>query len=238
MKLSVVIPAYNEGRIIGRTLSALSDSLHQSGIDYEIIVVNDYSNDNTTDIVKQIMIGESRLRLVDNKNEKGYGSTCISGIEAAQGDCLAFFMADLSDSPDDLVVFFRRIESSNCDMVFGDRWSGCSRVKGYPLYKRIANRLANHLIATIFSVDYYDITNGFKLYKRYVIDSLWPFKSKQFNFALELPLRAVVEGFCFEVVENRWENHLPGKSNLKLMRMSGKYMRTLVDCIKQKYCKK
>ena len=236
--LSVVIPAYNEEKIIGRTLPILSDTLNTSGIDFEIIVVNDYSTDKTAEIVLSVKAKEARVFLIDNKYEKGYGSTCISGIENANGDCIAFFMADLSDSPGDLIKFHTKLKSSVCDMVFGNRWSGNSRVVGYPFFKWVTNRLANHLISFIFGLKYYDITNGFKLYKKNVIQSLQPFKAKQFNFALELPLRAVMAGYKFEVVENSWENHLPEKSNFRLLNMSGKYLRTLIDCIKQKYCRK
>lgn len=238
MKLSVIIPAYNEEDIIGKTIVSLTNALQLGGIDYEVVVVNDYSTDKTYNVVEQYSLIESRILIVDNMYEKGYGSACITGAEVSHGECIVFFMADLSDSPDDLVKFYNKLNSSACDMVFGDRWSGSRRVSGYPTFKHIINRVANYLVSFIFGLRYHDITNGFKLYKKQVIDSLQPFKATQFNFALELPLRAVNAGYTYSVVENSWNNNKPGKSNLKLSDMSGKYFWTLVSCFKQKYCKR
>lgn len=237
MKLSVVIPAYNEEDIIGKTIMSLTDVLQSSGVDYEVVVVNDYSSDKTTDVISKWLQENPRILIVDNKYIKGYGSACKTGIEASRGDAIAFFMADLSDAPEDLVKFYNAMTSSGCDMVFGNRWSGPNRVSGYPFIKHVVNRMANYLVSALFGLHYYDITNGFKLYKKQVIDSLQPYKATQFNFALELPLRAVNAGYTFYVTENSWTNNKPGKSNLKLFDMSGKYFGTLIDCLKQKYFK-
>ena len=237
MKLSVVIPAYNEEGIIDKTILSLTDALQLNDIDYEVVVVNDYSSDATADVIKKWLQGDPRIHIVDNKYKKGYGSACRTGIESSQGDSIVFFMADLSDSPSDLVKFYVAMNTNGCDMVFGDRWSGSNRVTGYPFIKHIVNRMANYLVSALFGLHYYDITNGFKLYKKHVVDSLQPFKATQFNFALELPLRAINAGYSFTVVENSWTNNKPGKSNLKLYDMSGKYFGTLIDCLKQKYFK-
>lgn len=238
MMLSVVIPAYNEDKLIVKTITSLSESLRASGIIHEIIVVIDHSTDATAELVYQIAQNIEEVSIIQNIFERGYGSACISGIEQAKGDYLAFFMADLSDSPYDLVCFYKIIKNNSCDMVFGDRWSNKKMVKGYPVYKKFVNRIANYIISFLFGIHYYDITNGFKLYSMNVINFLKPYKAKHFNFALELPLRAVLAGFSFEVVSNTWVNNRPGMSNLKLMTMSGKYLLTLLDCLKQKYFKR
>lgn len=236
--LSVVIPAYNEKDIISKTIMSLTEVLQSGGVDYEVVVVNDYSSDETTDVIMKCSLDNSRIHLVDNKYKKGYGSACITGIETSKGDSIAFFMADFSDSPYDLLKFYNVLIASDYDMVFGDRWSGTNRVSGYPFLKHLINRVANYLVSVLFGLRYHDITNGFKIYKKYVIDSLQPFKATQFNFALELPLRAVNAGYTFYVVENSWTNNTPGKSNLKLFEMSGKYFETLINCFKQKYLNK
>lgn len=233
-KLSVVIPAYNEEANIEKTVRAFYEELHTECIDHEILVVNDNSKDQTLAVLEKLEGEIPTLRHLTNSAPNGYGYACQKGLNHFMGDCVAITMADLSDDPKDLVKYYRIMEAKGCDMVFGSRWAKESRVVDYPKNKLWLNRLVNHCIRLLFWFEYDDVTNGFKLFSRETMDGLKPFLSGQFSFALELPLKAIVRGYSYEVVSNNWYNREIGKSNLKLKSMFFRYTFILIYCLNER----
>ena len=231
MKLSVVIPAYNEEGNIQNTVETIYRTLLNEKIDHEILVVNDNSKDRTLNILEEMVGRIPSLRYVTNLGPNGYGFACQKGLNNFSGDCVVITMADLSDDPRDIVKFFREMESSDCDMVFGDRWDRSSKVSGYPKNKLWLNRLVNNCIRLLFLTSYRDMTNGFKLFKRETIDGLRPFLTGQFSFALELPLKAVIRGYSYRVVPNNWYGRTAGESHLKIKQMFFRYTFVLLYCL-------
>ncbi len=100
MKLSVVIPAYNEEKRVPKTLSSISTYLTKQNYDYEIIVVSDGSKDNTAQVVKDLESKIPNLRLIDNKENHGKGYVVRQGILEAKGNYRLFTDADNSTSVD------------------------------------------------------------------------------------------------------------------------------------------
>lgn len=235
MKLSVVIPAYNEELNIVKTVCAFFDELHKEGIDHEILVINDNSTDDTLKLVENLEKEVPTLRHLTNMAPNGYGYACQKGLNNYTGDCVAITMADLSDDPKDLVKYYRTMEQFNCDMVFGTRWSKDSKVVNYPKNKLWLNRLVNHFIRFIFLFKYNDVTNGFKLFSRATIDGLRPFISGQFSLALELPLKGIIRGYNYRIVPNNWYNREHGESNLKIKSMFFRYTFILNYCINERF---
>ena len=234
MKLSVVIPAYNESENIEKTVRAFYDKLKEEHIEHEILVINDYSRDNTLEVLEGLEKEIPTLRHLTNTAPNGYGYACRKGLENYEGDCVAVTMADLSDDPADLVKYYRTMEEKGCDMVFGDRWCKEAKVVGYPHKKLWLNRLVNHCIRFLFCFKYKDVTNGFKLFSRETMDGLKPFISGQFSLALELPLKGIIRGYSYEVVPNNWYNRELGESNLKLKAMFFRYTFILNYCLNEK----
>ena len=103
MKLSVVIPAFNEAESLPETLPALFDELKSEKIYHEILVINDNSNDNTLAVLEKLSKSISTLRFLTNETPNGFGYAVRKGLENFSGDCVAIMMADLSDSPKDLI---------------------------------------------------------------------------------------------------------------------------------------
>jgi dolichol-phosphate mannosyltransferase len=195
MKLSVVIPAYNEEGCIKDTLQKLYNVLRDAGIMHEILVINDNSKDNTLQILTEMSETIPTLRFLTNNGPNGFGYAVRYGLTRFAGDCVAVFMADLSDSPDDLAAFYRLMEKEDCDAVFGTRWSKGGKVYDYPKHKLWLNRMANNIIRLLFRIKYNDTTNAFKLYRRKTIEGLQPFLSPHFNLTVELPLKVIIRGY-------------------------------------------
>ena len=223
LRLSVVIPARNEEGSIARTVRTFADRLEREGIDYEIVVVDDGSLDRTREILTQIASSNARVRSVPNDPPHGFGMAVRAGLSASTGDAIAIVMADLSDSPDDLVVYHRTLEAGY-DCAFGSRFISGACVSGYPLLKRLANRVVNLLIRLLFGHGYNDTTNAFKAYRREVIDTVQPLVSNHFNLTVELPLKAVVRGHTYAVVPISWTNRTNGESKLRLQEMGSRYL--------------
>ncbi len=213
--LSVVIPAHNEEGSIASALRSLHATLIREGIDHELVVVNDHSSDGTASTLAQLSLEIPSLRILENEGPGGFGHAVRWGLERFRGDRVAIMMADLSDDPEDLVRFHRKMDEG-FDCVFGTRWSQGGRVYDYPRLKRWINRMANTLVRIVFGLRYNDMTNAFKLYRREAMEGLKPFLSPHFNLTLELPLKAVVRGYTSAVVPNSWRNRKSGESKLKI----------------------
>lgn len=230
MKLSVVMPAYNEEGSLAETLTTLYAVLQRENIEHEIVVTNDNSKDNTLKILEELQQTIPTLVFYTNAGPNGFGYAVRYGLERFTGDYVAVMMADLSDDPADLVKFYRTAIEGKYDCVFGTRWSNGGKVIDYPALKRRINRLANFIVRIIFRIKYNDCTNAFKLYSKETMEGLKPFLSPHFNLTLELPLKAIVRGYSYAVVPNSWTNRKHGESKLKIKEMSSRYFFILMYC--------
>lgn len=224
------MPAYNEEGSIADTITTLYDCLQKNGVEHEIVVTNDNSKDNTEKVLQELQKTIPSLVYHNNLGPNGFGYAVRYGLERFTGDCVAIMMADLSDSPEDVVRFYNVMKEGNHDCVFGTRWTNGGVVYDYPLFKKVLNRIFNTVVKIIFRIKYNDCTNAFKLYKRETIYGLKPFLSPHFNLTLELPLKAIVRGYTYTVVPNSWRNRKAGESKLKIKEMGSRYFFILCYC--------
>lgn len=237
MKLSIVIPAYNEADSIQKSIEAIYTELNKHTISHEILVINDNSKDKTESILKSLIIEIPTLTYINNSGPNGFGYAVRKGLENYSGDCVAIMMGDMSDSPDDLVRFYyKMLEGYDC--VFGSRFIKGGRTYNYPKMKLIINRMANTIVQICFGIRYNDTTNAFKLYKRETINGIKPFLSPHFNLTLELPLKAIVRGHNYAVLPNSWTNRKAGKSSLKIREMGSRYFFILLYCLIERFFSK
>jgi dolichol-phosphate mannosyltransferase len=223
MMLSVVIPAHNEEGSIGATVETLVETLEAEAIEHEVLVIDDHSSDGTGELVAQIAERRPTVRCVRNDGGAGFGFAVRCGLGHYRGDAVAIMMADLSDSPRDLVMYWRLLEQG-FECAFGSRFMPGGSTEGYPRFKLLLNRLVNLGIRLIFRHGYNDTTNAFKAYRREVIDGVQPLLSNHFNLTVEIPLKAMVRGHTYAVVPIAWRNRAAGESKLKLHEMGSRYM--------------
>ncbi len=234
MKFSIVIPAHNEEGVIKDTLEKLVQKLDSAGFDFEIVVVADHCSDGTEKILEDFSSKDKRIRWVRNKQNPGFGMAVRAGLDEYKGDAVTIYMADASDSPDDVCKYFKKIEEG-AECVFGSRFIKGSRIVDYPKHKYYLNRFVNWLIRIMFRHGLNDTTNAFKCYRREVIDGCKPFLSPHFNLTVELPLKSFIRGYKFEVVPISWENRKAGVSKLKLKEMGSRYFFIILYCFLEKY---
>jgi len=223
MKLSVVMPAQNEEGSVGKTVEGVVAVLEREGLDYEVVVVNDDSEDTTEAVVEAIGAENPRVRCHRSHYERGFGMAIRAGLDVFEGDAVAIVMADASDNPEDLIRYYRLLEEG-WDCAFGSRFMSGAKVYDYPRLKLTINRLANWFSRILFRHRYNDTTNAFKAYKREVIETIQPLLSKHFNLTVEMPLKAIVRGHTYAVIPTDWTNRATGVAKLKMKEMGSRYL--------------
>ena len=143
MSLSLIIPVYNESAQIINTIKEIY-KIKKKIKDFEILIVNDFSTDETVKIIKSANKSFKKIRLIQNK-KKGLGSAMQTGILASKKKYVCIFMADLSDDINDVFKYFKTIDKNDFDAVFGTRFSSKSKIQKYPLFKFLLNRIFNNL---------------------------------------------------------------------------------------------
>ncbi len=227
MKLSLIIPAYNEEMNIISTLDKLLKALRVEGIPFEIIVVNDNCQDNTRQLVEERQKEAHEIILINRTPPRGFGRAIRSGIDRSTGDVIIPVMADLSDDSRDVIRYYRKIEDGY-DCVFGSRFMNGSSVTGYPKNKWIVNRIVNRVLQVLFFTRHNDLTNAFKAYRSDVIKDIMPLQACHFNITIEMSLSVLIRRYKIASMPINWNGRTWGSSDLRLREMGRRYLATLL----------
>ncbi|MDP3791550.1 MAG: glycosyltransferase family 2 protein [Candidatus Omnitrophota bacterium] len=184
--LSVIIPAYNEEGRIGPTLSKVYEFLRTKDYDWEVILVDDGSSDNTVIRAQDSELAKiAKLKIINNGTNKGKGFSVKNGILNSSGEYILFSDADLSTPIEEADKLFSYIKKG-CDIVIGSRSIAGADVKVHqPFYREWMGRIFNFLVNMLLIKGFNDTQCGFKLFKG--------------NVARELGKELTVNGFCFDV---------------------------------------
>jgi len=165
MYLSVVIPTYNEEERIRKTLARVFDFLGQKDYEYEVLVVDDGSKDNTVGIIEDFFGGRSELRLIKNPH-KGKGFTVRTGILEAKGDFILFSDADLAAPIEELDRLLMWVRDQGFDLAIASREGFGSKRVDEPWWRHLLGRGFNFLVQLLALPGIEDSQCGFKLFKR------------------------------------------------------------------------
>ena len=231
MKVSIIIPLRNEEDVVKKIITQLKNEL--KNLPYEIIFINDFSTDNTSQVVKEMIKNESNINLYNNE-KKGLGGAITHGINKSTGESICIMMSDLSDSINDLNKYYNIIKNENVDAVFGSRFIEGSKISNYPKKKLILNRVFNLITKILFVSDYNDFTNAFKIYKKEALIKTFPLVSESFNIFLELPLKIISRKMMYKIIPISWENRKEGNSKFDIKELRAKYLFTLIYCFLEK----
>ena len=238
MLFSIIMPAYNEEDVIEATVHDLCGYLSARGVLFELIIVDDASADKTPDLIAQLAEEHHQVVGLHNAGPNGYGHAIRRGLEVYKGGAAVVVTSDGADAPKDVAAFFGLIEQGY-DCAFGDRFGAQSTVTGYPPIKRMINRVANYLLGWIVGGNgYRDFTNGFKCYRRHVIEDMQPLEAGQFNITIEMSLKSVLGGHRFGVVPNDWQQRDGGQSSFHVLKLVKPYVATMVFCLCRNYLRR
>ena len=181
---SVIVPAFNEGHVIQKTVAELARVLDSCLPAYEIIVVNDGSSDNTSAKVAELAERDARVRLEAYSPNRGKGYALRRGFKVSRGETIVFFDADLDIPAECTRVLLELLEASDLDGIVGSKIHKDSVVH-YPFARRLFSRLVHLFVWMLLRIQVKDTQVGLKVFRRPVL-----------NHIMHLPQ---VDGFAFDV---------------------------------------
>lgn len=193
MKLSVIIPVYNEVESIKTILKRVQDTK----LVHEIVIVDDGSKDGTRDVLKELD-GKDGLRVILHEKNQGKGAAVRTGMAAAKGEVLLIQDADLEYDPRDYPELLKPIEEGLADVVYGSRFLGrAHRVTMF--WHMVANKSLTLLTNILYDTILTDMETGYKVFRREVIEGM-VIRANSFNFEPEFTAKILKRKYrIFEV---------------------------------------
>ncbi len=181
LSIGVAVPAYNEEKLIKKTLTTIPDFVDH------IVVINDCSSDNTHVIIKKLAKNDSRIVLLDNDMNQGIGFSLTRGLKKAVelgSDRVAVMAGDAQMDPSQLAPMLDAMAKSSLDYIKGNRFMHFDALRSMPAYRRLGNIVVT--ILTKFATGYYsifDTQNGYVVYTRDIIERMpWHFIGNRYEF--------------------------------------------------------
>lgn len=237
MKLSVIIPAYNEAERIGATLRSIGEYLSRQEYEYEILVVNDGSSDNTASVVRSFKNRVPHLRLIDNVYNHGKGWVVRQGMLQAVGDMRLFMDADNSTTIDHIERCFPRL-ARGADVVITSRRTEGSEVEiEQSKFREWLGAVFRWLVRVAVPVGVSDSQNGFKVFTARAAKEIFERQTiSTWAFDVEVLVLARAFGYKVDEVPIRWINDDRTHVTLRgMLRMLGEVMQIRINLIKGLY---
>ena len=184
IQLSVVVPAYREGRRIFSNLTRLVGELDKLNVPYEVVVVSDGNTDTTVSEASRVESRAVRVFHYPMNIGKGFALSC--GVDQSVGDLVTFIDADMELDPANIAVFMDIMQSRGCDAVIGSKRHPQSQV-AYPRLRRFQSAVYQLVVRVLFNLNVRDTQTGLKLFRSGVLKDAMPLLAiKRFAFDLEL----------------------------------------------------
>jgi dolichyl-phosphate beta-glucosyltransferase len=212
MKISVVVPAYNEANRIPPTLDRIVRYMHERHPDYEVLVVDDGSSDGTGALVRRQFESNPRVAVVDYGGNRGKGYAVRYGMSRATGDLVVFSDADLSTPIEEIEKMLPLVEQGY-DIVIGSRAHAQADIREHqPLYRELGGKLFNLLVRLVVMPGLHDTQCGFKLFTRAKTAPILPhLRVDGFAFDVEILALARAAGLRIAEVPVVWINSLTSR---------------------------
>ena len=193
MKLSIIIPVYNEVK----NISEIVKRVQATKLATEIIIVDDGSQDGTGEILQKLD-GKRKIRVLLQGKNQGKGAAVVTGMQAAKGDVLLIQDADLEYDPRDYPALLKPIQEGLADVVYGSRFLGAAhRVTMF--WHQLANQLLTLMTNILYDSILTDMETGYKVFRREVIEGM-TIRAKRFNFEPEFTAKILKRKYrIFEV---------------------------------------
>ncbi|MFX1518886.1 MAG: glycosyltransferase family 2 protein [Promethearchaeota archaeon] len=219
MKLTILIPAYNEAHSIKeviRRIKALN-----LGYDYEILVVDDGSTDQTSEIIKKI----DDVHLITHEVNKGKGAALKTGFEAANGDIVIIQDADMEYLPKEIPKLIAPLIEGTADVVYGSRFKGT--LYGMTFSHALGNLGLTLATSLLFGTKVTDMMTGYKVFQKYVLKNI-NIKADRFEVEPDITGRILQNGY--RLIELPIEYHKRKKGKAKISKLDG--VRSLIWLLK------
>ncbi len=218
MKISAVIPLYNEEEVIDEFSTRLIRSLQELGSDYEVIFIVE-GTDATLEKVNQLSEENYRVRVEYNQKRLGLGRALKRGLELvdSSSNYVLTMDSDLNHDPEEITRLLQA--SKEADVVVGCRTKSRGLVQELPFFKRMISASTNWLLRRAFKIKSSDITSGFRIYSTKTVESVREeLVAKNFEVTAEILIRAKKKGFSITEVPISFRRRPRGTSKLSFVR--------------------
>tara|TARA_B100000965_G_scaffold323496_1_gene285248 strand:- start:288 stop:980 length:693 start_codon:yes stop_codon:yes gene_type:complete len=194
MKVTIIIPCYNESDFIEKILDKINS---QTNISKEIIVINDGSNEKTTNILNECLSKNKINILLNHDYNKGKGEALKTGLSKATGEIVIFQDSDLEYDPEDYNKLIDPIISDKADIVYGSRFLGNEKGQRILYYwHRVGNFLLTTLTNILTNINFTDMETGYKAFKTEIIKSI-DLKENSFGIEPEITIKLALKNYRF-----------------------------------------
>ena len=190
MKLTIVIPVYNEKKTIEEILKQVM-AVKIPKINKEIIIVDDKSTDGTREILKKIKKRPPRLRIIYHSQNRGKGAAVRTGFQNANGDILLVQDADLEYDPHDIPKLLEPIQKEKAEVVYGSRFTGERR--NMLFWHMVGNRFLTFLVNLLYNTTLSDMEVCYKLFTKKALKNV-KLKENRFGFDPEITVKILKKG--------------------------------------------
>ena len=217
MLYSIILPTYNERENLPIIFYLIDKYLSEAKVNYEVVIVDDNSPDNTLAVAEAIQksYGQEHVVIVSRQGKLGLGTAYIAGLKVAKGERIILMDADLSHHPKFIPQMVRAMEEKQVEIVTGTRYSRGGGVAGWDLKRKIVSKSANILADFLLNPAVSDLTGSFRLYKRYALEAILAKVTCQgYAFQMEIVVLAKKAGYTFAEVPITFVDRLYGESKL------------------------
>ncbi len=193
-KISIIIPCFNEVKTIGKIIKKIENIRIEN---YEIIIVDDNSNDGSIEKIKKICFEKKHIKTIFHEKNLGKGSAIKSGLKICQGDIILIQDADLEYDPDDYKKLLEPFLKFDADVVYGSRFIGGNGPRRLHFFwHTIANKLLTLLTNLFTNLNMTDMETGYKLFKKKYL-SAEMLKEKSFGIEPEITIKLAKQNIKF-----------------------------------------
>lgn len=218
--ISIILPVYNEGENITEQIEEINRTVKPK---HEVIVIFDFDEDNTVGFVRKLQKKYKSLILVKNIFGQGLINAVKTGFIRSKGEAVVVMPADLADTPKTINYMYQKI-NEGFDIVCATRYGRGGNKIGGGILKTALSRMAGLLTPLLLGISSTDISNGFKMYRRQVLETIKIESTGGWEFSMEIVVKANNLGFTVCDVPTIWRDRVSGKSKFKLLKWLPKYL--------------
>ncbi len=193
MKISIIIPCYNEARTIKKIYEKVNNF---KKFDKEIIIVDDFSTDETRKIIDEILKLDSNVKVIYKDKNEGKGSALKEGFKVSSGDIIIIQDADMEYDPSDYDKLLKPFFEADADVVYGSRFIGGEYVRLHFFWHYLANKILTILTNFITNLNMTDMETGYKVFKSNIIKSI-KLNENSFGIEPEITVKLAKKGCIF-----------------------------------------
>lgn len=214
MKISVIIPMFNEEENVLRTLAKITNVIKEYD-DYEILVVDDGSLDDTFKFAKEFELKNHHVNVLKHSVNMGRGKALRTGFENAKGDIMVTIDADLSYDANDIPRLINEFKDETIDIVVGSQYMDGGNTENIPFFRLALSKIANKIVGYAMTGNLSTVTGVFRAYRKHVFDSL-ELKSDDKEIHLEILSKASAVGLKIKEVSVVLKSRKFGNSKMRI----------------------